>query len=114
MVHYPSLKELVRTLGGDYCAKVIDLEKCLYRDFGNGFNVEVSGVSRANHRGTATLYLWFGDQPLSCMIVKTKYGVGRAAEEIHEAVEELREYSEQLLAAGYTDRDSLWKLKNNI
>ena len=40
MVHYPSLPELKKALGENYSIRTIDLEKCLYRDFGNGFNVE--------------------------------------------------------------------------
>lgn len=45
MVHYPSLPELKKALGANYSIRTIDLEKCLYRDFGNGFNVEISGCS---------------------------------------------------------------------
>lgn len=50
MVHYPSLPELKKALGENYSIRTIDLEKCLYRDFGNGFNVEISGCSRANRK----------------------------------------------------------------
>ena len=32
MVHYPSLRELKRTLGAEYRIRTIDWEKCLYRD----------------------------------------------------------------------------------
>lgn len=110
MTKNPSLKELEQTLGGDYCIRTIDMEKCLYRDFGNGFNVEVSCVSRANSNKKAILYLWFGDEQFSCVMVKMLPGVGRSAQQIHRAVESLREYSEQLLAAGYTDRKSMMKL----
>jgi hypothetical protein len=114
MVHYPSLRELKRTLGSDYRIRTIDWEKCLYRDFGNGFNVEVSGVSRANRKGAATLYLWFGDHAYDCLIVKTVRDVGRSAEAIGEAVNDLCEYFNSLIAHGYDSRDKLFHLKNNI
>ena len=114
MVHYPSLRELKRTLGADYRIRTIDWEKCLYRDFGNGFNVEVSGVSRANRKGSATLYLWFGERAHDCLIVKTVHDVGRGAEAIGEAVDDLCEYSNSLIAHGYDSRDKLFHLKNNI
>ncbi len=114
MVHYPSLRELKRTLGADYRIRTIDWEKCLYRDFGNGFNVEVSGVSRANRKGAATLYLWFGDHAYDCLIVKTVRDVGRSAEAIGEAVNDLRDYAGSLIAHGYDSRDKLFHLKNNI
>lgn len=114
MVHYPSLRELKRTLGAEYRIRTIDWEKCLYRDFGNGFNVEVSGVSRANRKGAATLYLWFGKHAYDCLIVKTVRDVGRGAEAIGEAVNDLREYSNSFIAHGYDSRDKLFHLKNNI
>ena len=93
MVHYPSLPELKKALGKNYSIRTIDLEKCLYRDFGNGFNVEISGCSRANRKCPATLYLWFGDRAPDCIIVKTVRDVGRSAEAIGEAVEKLYAYS---------------------
>lgn len=87
------------------------MEKCLYRDFGNGFNVEVSGVSRANKNGPATLYLWFGTKVPDCFMVKAKSNVGRSAKEIGEAVEELFSFSEELIRRGYNNWNSLMKLK---
>ena len=113
MVHYPSLPELKKALGANYSICTIDLEKCLYRDFGNGFNVEISGCSRANRKCPATLYFWYGDRAPDCIIVKTVRDVGRSAEAIDEAVEQLFDYSNQLLASGYTDRDKLFWLKHN-
>lgn len=108
MVHYLSLPELKKALGENYSIRTIDLEKCLYRDFGNGFNVEISGCSRANRKCPATLYLWFGDRAPDCIIVKTVRDVGRSAEAIGEAVEKLYACSEQLLANGYADRNRLF------
>lgn len=113
MVHCPSLQELKKALGKEYRIRVIDWEKCLYRDFGNGFNVEVSGCSRANRKGPATLYLWYGDSP-GCFIVHTAHDIGRSADAIGTAVEELYDYSQSLLSRGYDTAEKLWNLKNNI
>ncbi|MDY6212372.1 hypothetical protein [Hornefia butyriciproducens] len=113
MERNPSLRELKRTLGQDYQIRIIDLERCLYRDFGNGFNVEVSGVSRANQKGCATIYLWYGDSASECLIVKTVHDVGRSTAAIKESVEDLREYSNFLVAHGYHDWNSLFKLKHS-
>ncbi len=103
-----------KALGENYSIRTIDLEKCLYRDFGNGFNVEISGCSRANRKCPATLYLWFGDRAPDCIIVKMVRDVGRSAEAIGEAAEELYDYSKQLRANGYADRDRLFYLKHNL
>lgn len=113
MTHYPSLKELEEALGSGYTVRTIDLENCLYRDFGNGFNVEISGCSDARSKGEATLYLWFGDDMCDCIIVKTVHDVVRCAEKIDAACEELYEYSQSLIAQGYADRRSLFNLKYN-
>ncbi len=114
MEKLPSIKELLKQLGKDYRITHIDWEKVLYRNFGNGFNVEISGVSRANRRKPATIYLWFGETAPTCLIVKTVRDVGRSAAAIDSAVESLFEYSEELIAAGYTDRNRLFKLINNM
>ena len=45
--------------------------------------------------------------------MKTVRDVGRSTEAIGEAVEQLFDYSNQLLASGYTDRDKLFWLKHN-
>lgn len=110
----PSLKELRDTLGDPYRIYGIDGEWCLYRDFGNGFNVEVSGVSKANTKNLATLFLWFGDTCPDCMIVKTVGRVGRSAEEIGAAVERLYALSEELIASGCANWDTLWKRKGKV
>lgn len=61
------IRALCKSLGEEYCVREIDFEPVIYRDFGNGFNVEVSGVytsgtkKKINHifvawRKTASLY----------------------------------------------------------
>ena len=41
------LQALCDGLGEKYEIMMIDLERCIYRDFGNRFEVEVSGVHTA-------------------------------------------------------------------
>ena len=110
MAKYPSLKELKAQLGSDYSIKTIDLEKCLYNDFGNGFNVEISGCSDGRSKRGATLYLWFGDkQP--CTIVRTIHDVERTADAIDAAVDVLYDYSMDLIHQGYDNWNAITKLK---
>lgn len=37
---------------------VIDLEYVINRDFGNGYDIEISGVNTSKADATATIYLW--------------------------------------------------------
>lgn len=43
-----AINKLCKSLGTDYMIKTIDGEPCVYRDFSNGFNVEISGMYTAN------------------------------------------------------------------
>lgn len=54
----PHLKELCKKLGSQYSIKVIDLEPVIYRDFHNGYEVEVSGLNQSSDTARATIYLW--------------------------------------------------------
>lgn len=102
------LNALKKELGADYRICTIDLERCLYRDFGNGFNVEISGVYTAYTNKLATLYLWFGEG-YSAIIVRIAHDVRR--DEIGLVCDGLFEYSKQLIADGYNDRTSLFHMK---
>ena len=104
------LRSLRRQLGADYHIRTIDFEKCLYRDFGNGFNVEISGMHTSRQDKTATLYLWIGDNPPSCMIVETVHNVMR--DDIGKVTDELFAYTEQLIRDGYGNRDALFYMKH--
>ena len=52
------LKSLRRQLGSEYRVTVIDLEYVINRDFGNGYDIEISGVNTSRTDATATIYLW--------------------------------------------------------
>lgn len=99
-------RELCKSLGSDYRITCIDLEPVIYRDFGNGFNVEISGTYTTSKNKPATIYLWYGDKIFNCLIVKKVLNVAR--ENIHEVVEDLLEYSNELLEKGYDSEDKLY------
>ena len=103
------IRALCKSLGDDYRVTTIDLERVIYRDFGNGFNVEISGVHTTSEKKKATIYLWYGDTMYECIIVKKVRDVAR--EEIGKYVEELLSYSNSLIAQGYDSYDKLFHLK---
>ena len=106
-----NIRGFQKALGKEYGIMVIDLERCLYRDFNNGFNVEISGIGRANRKTPLTLYLWYGNQSGSCILIKTVSNVERTPESIAAATDSLKEYADGLFAHGYDTRDKLWNLK---
>lgn len=50
-------KDLLAYLGPQYTTLVIDLELCLYRDFGE-FDVEISGGHDRRRKSGFSLYVW--------------------------------------------------------
>lgn len=105
-----AIRALCQSLGKEYRVTTIDFERVIYRDFGNGFNVEISGVHTTSKRKKATIYLWYGDKALSCILVDTVKDVAR--EDITEVVENLRDFSNGLLASGIDTRDKIYNWKN--
>lgn len=77
------MKQLCETLGPHYYIQVIDMEQVIYRDFGNGYNVEVSGINTTSKKKRSTIYLWVGTQ----RIVETLFDVPQC--EIGARVDEL-------------------------
>lgn len=103
-----NIRGFQKALGKDYSIMVIGL----YRDFKNGFNVEISGIGRANRKTPLTLYLWYGYQSGSCILLKTLGNVGRTPEAIAENTDGLKDYADGLITCGYDTREMLWKLKH--
>ena len=106
------IRALCKSLGKEYRICTIDFERVIYRDFGNGFNVEISGVYTKKEKKNATLYLWHGDTQPECLVVKTVRDVPR--ESISGEVEQLLHYSNSLLADGLDTRDKLFDHKYKI
>lgn len=94
-----AIQALCKELGKEYSVTMIDFEKVIYRDFGNGFNVEISGMYTTSKRRKAILYLWYGNRAPNCTIVKTVRNVDRA--DICAVTEKLLSYSNALIAQGY-------------
>ena len=98
-------QSLCESLGEEYSIRNIDFENCIYRDFGNGFNVEISGTYTLNVKNPATIYLWLGEE----YMVKSVKHV--AHPDIKTVVDELCEYSKALVRDGYTTRDAIFYMK---
>lgn len=56
------LKETLNYLGPFYSMKIIDLEKCGYRNLGDGFDLEISGLSDKKKKLNCSVYLWKMDR----------------------------------------------------
>ncbi len=102
-----NIRALFKELGPTYQIKTIDFEKCLYCDFKNGFNVEISGVNSSKSIKVATMYLWFENQ-LTVMTIKN---VECSATSIKAKVDELYSYSKSLIKQRLNNRDDLFKMK---
>lgn len=97
-----SIRELAKRLGPDYRVTIIDFEPVVYRDFGNGFNVEISGMYTTNKKAKANLYLWNGEK-YGARVVKTAMGVAR--EDIEMEVVKMHEYSKSLIEEGNKNKE---------
>lgn len=62
------LKRICRQLGKKYSIKRIDWEPVIYRDFKNGYDVEISGLNEKY--GKAYIYLWKNAQVIVKSIQK--------------------------------------------
>ncbi len=99
---------LCKKLGPEYRIRTIDLERCIYRDFGNGFDVEISGMHTTSERKTATIYLWYTPE---MMTVRRVDNVKQS--DIGKVVDELYEFSCELLRNGTTDREFLREIRHS-
>lgn len=99
--------KLCKELGDGYCIRFVDFERCIYRELGNGFNVEISGMHTSSTTRRATLYLWFGAGPSSVMV---RIIQNAPRDEIGSQTEALFEYSQMLISKGYTDARSLYRM----
>ena len=52
------IEEVATTLGNQYTLTLIDNSWCLYRDLGNGYDVEVNLCKTRKHSLKATVYVW--------------------------------------------------------
>lgn len=59
-----AIQELCDSLGGDYKVQDIDLETCIYRDFGNGFDVEIRSLYHKPEEESNYLFMVCGRRTL--------------------------------------------------
>ena len=97
---------LCKSLGPEYRIRTIDLERCICRDFGNGFDVEISGTHTTSERKTATIYLWYMPE---MMTVRRVDNVKQS--DIEKVVDELYKFTQELLHKGITDQKTLWEIR---
>ena len=58
------LKTICQKLGNQYSIRLFDLEQVIYRNFGNGYDVEVSGLNHNKENFNATIYVWNARKPM--------------------------------------------------
>lgn len=103
------LGELKQKYSRAYSIKTIDLERCLYFDFGNGYDVEISGANNRKRNHRLTIYLWKDKN----RIVDKVENVYPTAEDIHSVVESLcREGGSQTLHSVAMERTEADREKN--
>ena len=100
---------LCKSLGPEYKIMYIDGERCIYRDFHNGFDVEVCNTHTTSSRKNATIFLWYMPEK---MTVKRVSGVKQS--DIGKVVDELYKFSQELLQKGITDRNALWEIRRTM
>lgn len=98
------LKIICEELGKPYRIKLIDWEKCIYRDLENGFDVEISGVYRSRPTSTVHAYLWRSE---GAYIQIASLPCKATAESIREVVQSLYELSQELIKAGAVTMESI-------
>ena len=93
----PHMRQLCRELGPEYIIRELDLERVIYRDFGNGYNVEISAANTSSKRKPVNLYLWRGEDR------KIGSRLRVPQDSIHEEVERLRAFTETILPEDFDE-----------
>lgn len=78
------MKQLCEKLGPKYSIRMIDTECVIYRDFENGFDIEISGANTSSEKKLVTIFLWRD----KCKIEKTveqvpQFKIGDCVEELY-------------------------------
>lgn len=100
--------DLARELGPEYSVTVIDRENCIYRNFHNGFDVEISGADHNSERKRVTIYLW--GQKFGFGILKVIENVPQG--NIGDRVEELKFLTSRLISEEITTHTALEEYAN--
>lgn len=97
--------KLCRELGDEYRILCIDGERCIYRDFGNKFDVEVSGTNTTSTRKKADIYLWYDGRFTVTCIKEVPFS------EIGKVVNKLYDYTRVLYRTGAATEENLSVLR---
>lgn len=119
---YPkSVIEMQKELGDLYEIQNIDFEPCLYRNLGNGFDVEVCGVYSRKRKENRRIFIclwWIGIRQnktsSGAQIIMHVSQIPCDAKAIHTVTEMLYDYSNKLLADGRCINDSIKVMPGRI
>ena len=67
------ISELCEKCGKDYTLKTIDFERCIYRNLGNGYDMEICLVSDRHKR--ASIYVWWNDPTGGYKVVESHHDI---------------------------------------
>ena len=98
--------KLCKSLGKEYRIQYIDMERCIYRDFGNNFDVEISGTHTTSKRRTADIYLWYDKR------IVIKYVRNVSFSDIGKEVDKLYEYTCELYRTGPVTDLRMYEIKH--
>lgn len=83
-----NLVEANEFLGNDYLIRYVDGEPCIYRDLGNGYDIEVSHVAKPTKENgyCYSIYVWTNNG--MWRVVKTVHKI-KGLQELKERLEEI-------------------------
>ena len=67
------ISNLCEKCGTGYTLKTIDFERCIYRNLGNGYDMEISLVSDRHKR--ASIYVWWKDPEGGYKVVESHHDI---------------------------------------
>ena len=97
--------KLCKSLGKVYKIEPFDGERCIYRDFGNKFDVEICDTHTTSQRRKAKIYLWYDAMFTVTCIKEVPFS------EIGNVVDRLYEYTCELYRTGAATEENLRKLR---
>ena len=97
--------KLCRELGKEYRILFIDGERCIFRDFGNNFDVEISGTHTTSKRKKALIFLWYDGRFTVTCIKEVPFS------EIGNVADKLYNYTCELYRSGNVNEETLKNLR---
>ena len=100
-------RALCKSLGKEYRILKFDGEMVIYRDFGNGFDIEICRTNTDKEDDLARIFLWLNKR----IIAKIVYDVKQS--DIGLVAEELREFGEELIRTGRNNWQGIYALRQS-